>query len=188
MGALSVKGDKSMSQIQCPNCGGYKSEETGKTSILDDPTPWTESEKKGCRNVYLKLVVIIAAISLIPAGWFFVFELVFDNRNDWLAKIVLSLISLVSIPATVLFLGGFCYLFVLWQTNTPRRAVKGVVYSYYCSLCGYKWNWQSGMPLPVVNFRPDLITKGEQRLREQAAADDAAYHAFVEPNLPKFGK
>jgi len=62
------------------------------------------------------------------------------------------------------------------------------VYSI-CKICGNRWSWETDNP-PTVNVRPDLIAMGEQRLREQEAQDaanqEAAYHAFIEPDIQKY--
>jgi hypothetical protein len=53
--------------------------------------------------------------------------------------------------------------------------VVGTIYHYTCSLCGYKWPWRTGEPLPPVQIRPDLIAKGEERLeQERRQWEDAA--------------
>ena len=38
---------------------------------------------------------------------------------------------------------------------------------YRCDLCGYQWQWKPGTPYPSIRVRPDLIAKGEQKLREE---------------------
>jgi hypothetical protein len=50
----------------------------------------------------------------------------------------------------------------------------GEIYHFTCWICGYKWDWQTGTPKPTIKVRPDLIAAGEQRLREEEAAANAA--------------
>lgn len=58
--------------------------------------------------------------------------------------------------------------FIPWAINRNKRIKSGDT-SWYCAcqLCGYRWSWSPGTPLPSVNVRPDLIKAGEQRLREE---------------------
>jgi hypothetical protein len=48
----------------------------------------------------------------------------------------------------------------------PQRKLMAV-HHFECALCGYSWSWAEGEPLPPVTVRPDLISKGSQRLQEE---------------------
>lgn len=41
---------------------------------------------------------------------------------------------------------------------------------YRCDICGYEWKLKRGEVGPEVKIRPDLMHKGEQRLREEEEA------------------
>ena len=57
---------------------------------------------------------------------------------------------------------------IVWAILYAARPKNPPGTKYYkCDLCGYAWYWGPGHPLPSVNIRPDLIAKGEQRLREE---------------------
>ena len=43
-------------------------------------------------------------------------------------------------------------------------------YDFQCVICGYKWNWKEGDPLPQVTVRPDLIHMGEKKLQKEEEA------------------
>ena len=60
------------------------------------------------------------------------------------------------------------YIFGLTDAAEDTK-IEGWVEKYFnaCYLCGYKWEWQVGTPEPSINVRPDLMAKGEQRLREE---------------------
>lgn len=62
-------------------------------------------------------------------------------------------------------------------------------YTFRCLLCGYRWLWSTGQPLPPVQDRPDLRAAGEKRLEaDRAAFDDAAAHYFAEEALRRSGR
>ncbi len=59
----------------------------------------------------------------------------------------------------------------IWLWITWRKKKKITMYKYECRLCGYKWTWRIDQPPPIAfGVRPDLIAKGEQKLKE---AEDA---------------
>jgi hypothetical protein len=47
-------------------------------------------------------------------------------------------------------------------------------YLLECKLCGYKWNARSVSPNVQIQAKPDLIQKGEQKLREEEEMARAA--------------
>lgn len=139
------RGASKMKQVQCPNCGGYRvSEETAYYSdsagkhLANDPTAPT-----GC-----SLLVVAVGVAM------------FMVVQDTTIKIVGILLVLLASGALVGMLG---------LTRMIGSANKGLhrVNKYACLLCGYRWEWHQGDPLPSVTVRPDLIQKGEQRLQAE---------------------
>ena len=145
-------------QVQCPNCGGYKTEEKDRTMTYGAPIPSDESRKKGCHSLWLRSSVFLIIGAVILSMIYFA---MFQQSNARLAPL-----GLVVFLTGALFWSGVLWLMRFWYIRTSSRPVQEVVYSYYCWICGYRWNWRLGTPLPVVNVQPDLIAKGEQRLRE----------------------
>ena len=171
-------------QVQCPNCGGYRTETIRAEPIYGKLVPFTDKEKRarwfgwflfGGAGIPLLLLMScgLAGLNLVGGGGL---------------QGSITLFSLVCFPLFLALIWSGILYFLLFKLSKGTRPVEATIYHYACWLCGYKWNWHLGTPMPEVRVRPDLIAKGEQHLREQAASDDAAYHAFVEPNLPKFGK
>jgi len=157
-------------QVQCPNCGGYKTEEKDRTMTYGAPIPLDESRKKGCHSLWLRSSVFLI-IGVVIVSMIF-----FADHQSTMALFVL----MIYLPGALLG-SGVLWLMRFWYMRTSSRPVEDVVYSYCCWICGYRWNWQSGTPLPVVNVRPDLIAKGEQRLRaEQEAYQDRVAHEMAE--------
>ena len=64
----------------------------------------------------------------------------------------------------LIFLWGLGLLTMLYKQLTKP---KDGSHEYRCDLCGYQWHWKPGTPYPAVSVRPDLIAKGEQKLREE---------------------
>lgn len=132
-----------MSQVQCPNCGGYK---TDAEKIRIDPKTGQKFDWIGCSQVTW-LLVIVSALTTIG----FV-----TNQG-----------ILIALALLLAFLGGPALAF--WSGTKKSQAEKRAydLYKYYCKLCGYRWEWRKGAPPPKVSVRPDLIQQGEQRLEEE---------------------
>lgn len=75
--------------------------------------------------------------------------------NSWTAAI-LVILFMWTIIVPVLYFAAF-YAESKKPPQTPR---------YRCNLCGYIWEQKPGEKLDVT-VRPDLIAKGEQKLREE---------------------
>ena len=63
---------------------------------------------------------------------------------------------------------GLGILIILYK---KRNKPKDGSTSYKCHLCDYAWTWKPGTPSPEIHVRPDLIAKGEKKLRREAAQD-----------------
>lgn len=53
---------------------------------------------------------------------------------------------------------------------------------YECLLCGYKWRWDSNSRYPTVRVAPDLIAKGELKLKAEAEKEQARRNRDLEWN------
>jgi hypothetical protein len=139
---------------QCPNCGGYK---TDAESIMGDETveipyinrfTWLNNISLGCL-IYIGLVI----------GMMFIFgHLSYSNGLS-------------------IFIFGFPLLFAIVipiinnnkikekaQRGEKRRMNRPVAigYHYHCTICGNKWTWFKGDPIPQVTVRPNLIAMANQ--------------------------
>ena len=142
-------------QVQCPNCGGYKTE-TVKVEDVSVKENVTSDERKKNTISWLKAFPVYVAIALVL---FFLGGIIKDT--DPSGSMLCGTFSIVFILIAV-------FMIPYSMTRKTKKIRVGQIYSYYCYLCGYKWSWETGTPLPTVNVRPDLIASGEQRLEEEA--------------------
>jgi len=152
-----------MSQVQCPNCGGYRVS-LEKTEGLN----WSRGTE-WVGTLWLPIIgfVVSAAMLICSGSWGHLEP--FDNLSCLIGIFLL-------------------WMFTWWawgKDKLQRDFSTRKRYSYQCLLCGYQWTWTSGEPMPKVNVRPDLIAKGEQRLRE--AEQDAIAHQMAEDALRRAG-
>jgi len=111
-----------------------------------------------------------------------------EYRFSWWALVLSKIDFVVGFFTTF----GFHLLFLLSRdirailVGKQRNPLKVIGYHYACQLCGYRWIWNTGTPLPKVRVNHDLITRGAQRLEEEAEEErkrqEALYH------LSKLGK
>ncbi len=139
-------------QVQCPNCGGYKTE-TVKVEDVSTKETVSSDERKRNTTTWLKAfpVYIVLGLIFISIGvW------VNDSGN-----------SPFLICGGIFFIVFPLYMIPRSMSQKTKRVRIGQIYNYYCYLCGYKWSWTSGTSLPKVNIRPDLIEQGNQRLEAE---------------------
>ncbi len=142
-------------QAQCPNCGGYK---TNQNVFQIDPT--TGKQPSGGFSLFLKSIIVLFVV-------FGVLSIV--TSEEFLTKALI-----IAFPIFMVF--------ALWQgiSNGKAKQRSYNLYKYQCNLCGYKWEWQHGQPLPKVKVQPDLIAKGEKLLAEKQQQDMAALHHLTQ--------
>ena len=161
-----------MEQIQCPNCGGYRTEITGRQPVRAPGTTPTKGVKQirvGCLALLFGPFIIATAYTVV----FFIYVALSSGLTEVLLyAAIMFLILAVELAVPLL----------VWRSYASAPMVGaqiGTVYHYYCYICGYKWSWETGIPKPDIRIRPDLIAKGEQRLEEerrrQAEAAAAAW-------------
>jgi rubredoxin len=135
-------------QVQCPNCGGYKTE-----------THTTLVDKKSGRPLIIQpqaaMWMIVFATTFCLTG--FLTLVIWKDQSPWLCLGSMFLASII--------------LFVLpiseYGLKRPWSEAGYEVYHYRCYLCGYEWSRREDEPLPPVTVRPDLIAKGAQKLEEE---------------------
>ena len=132
-------GDNMSSQVQCPNCGGYKAT----SAKLMQQSPVSSSQR--IRNIIIYLVLL--GLSIVGVIFF-----------PGLGR------SICGFSAVVFLVVFLTYLF---RSNITIARVVPNAYQFTCTICGYRWEWREGQPWPDVHVRPDLIVKGEQRLEEE---------------------
>lgn len=94
-----------------------------------------------------------------------------ENKIDGGAILLHGFLVLITLGIWIPIL-FFYYLFIY-----PGRAASEDDHMR-CQICGYEW--RRGDPQPEVTVDPDLIAKGEEKLRNDAAA--AAYLAQQQRN------
>jgi len=137
-------------QIQCPNCSGYR------VNVQNQKVITTEEQKKYTNPVsgFFWLGVIILGFSILAA---LSFGVVFGAG----LAIILLLLSVFGRYRAVK--KGTAD----WYMEKVPSVIK---YDYRCEICGFNWTWQSDEPLPEVHIRPGLIAKGAQKLKEEDEA------------------
>lgn len=147
-------------QTKCRNCGGYKTD--AEVVQMDSVTGKKYKPAAGG-----SLLLIFGGIAV-----FFV---------------VITVIHAITAHEGIsIGVGAVAWvLFLSWGGKNATEQRKNLTYDlfhYYCNLCGYRWTWREGSPIPEVNVRPDLIAQGEQRLEEeglQRQQDNAALHYLL---------
>ena len=132
-------------QVQCPNCGGYKTEVTVKyigVGVL--------YEFLGCAVVVLTGVLAGGFV----LWWFYALA----SGNILPPLVATGVLLVVAVVGLILQLSR---LHKQQYHEVPKE------YSYKCHLCGYQWTWRTDEPKPRVTVRPDLIVRGEQKLEEE---------------------
>lgn len=143
-----------MSQVQCPNCGGFRVETTTSTS----------ERKTGITTDFggsQLAVSLLFAVGFVFGGyWAATLGGVFGSIDS---PTFLDTILGIGSIGTGLFIA--LYTIKLYIKNV--RADKVICFHNTCSLCGYKWTQRNNEPLPPVHVQQDLIAKGAQRLEEE---------------------
>jgi len=162
-------------QVQCPNCGGFRVYSEKDNTLEERIAP----AKELLRNSF-----VIPSVIAVPSIIVSVISVYYPS--DLTTGLGVLGIAASVILFVVLFLW---YLWVLVFGNGEFRyqTRTGIYHKYSCNLCGYKWEWLPGKPLPRVHINPDLITKGEQRLareeeerRRQAALEFGSFRKGVD--------
>lgn len=135
--------------IQCPNCGGHKLN-TENREAIKEAKAMPMSFGKALFNaigVLISWAILSKLCSLLLT--------ILVKGISWIPCILFGLLGLVII-----------FYAIPRAANKERRV--GTRYHYYCQLCRYRWVWETGMLLPKVTLRPDLIAIGEQKLEEES--------------------
>lgn len=148
-----------MAQVQCPNCGGYKVET--KATVKIDPESGHQVIE-GAKSCLLLLFVFL----LGPLGALFLFSAALASDQP-ISAVVFGALGIIGLVPTIIITAGIIK--TIKREGGIKKGQKTVKKYYYaCHLCGYEWSRREDEPLPPVTLRPDLILKGEQRLREEA--------------------
>ncbi|MDE3091271.1 MAG: hypothetical protein KGJ80_18035 [Chloroflexota bacterium] len=184
-----------MAQVQCPNCGGYKTDMKIEP-IYGETLPLTHSERKSRWIAWLLFGGF--TIPLIPVYFIALGVLRIVDAMRWtdlsglirlLVFVPMSPFLIGSPPFFLNIIWGAILWFALFKIIKGKQPIKRTIHHYTCWLCGYKWDWEPGTPLPSVTVRPDLIAKGEQRLEEEQrlAEEQARGNAVAQDILRRQG-
>ena len=78
--------------------------------------------------------------------------------------VVEDLHRITCIDIALILAFGVGILIILYKLrNKPKDGSN----EYACRLCKHIWKWKPGTPYPEIHLRPDLIDKGEKRLKEE---------------------
>lgn len=136
-------------QVQCPHCGGFKIDSK---NFRIDPTTGN-SIASGCGKFVLYFMLAVSGYMMVGLFGAFI--------DQWG-------LALFGLGGLILFI--FIITFLKKNRQAEKRAYT--LFKYHCNLCGYNWDWRVGEMLPEVHVRPDLISKGEQRLEEERQQRD----------------
>ena len=135
-------------QVQCPNCGGRKVNVEKKEAIKE-----TKEKRSSFGKALFYVIGVLIAWAIISKLCSSILAK-FAIGISWIPWILSGLLSLVIILNTI-------------PSAASMSRKIGTRYHYHCQLCGYRWKWKTGVLLPTVTIRPDLIARGEQRLEEE---------------------
>jgi hypothetical protein len=140
-------------QAQCPNCGGYKVD--GILTQIDPETGKAIGASNSSAGCWIFAIVVIIAVVILASG------------SVEASRIFLVIVQVSSLLALVLAIP-----YAFWSAHKTKQARKRAhnYFSFSCNLCGYKWQWREGTPLPKVKVQPDLIAAGAIRWEQQVAA------------------
>lgn len=131
------------SRPQCPNCGGYKIDQS--TNRID---PKTGQKVPSAILGPIVLILLLGAVAMCVG-------VATDGGPATGVAIVLMLAI------------GFGAMIWFSMRKSQAEARAYVLHSYYCNICGNRWNLREGESWPEVHVRPNLITKGQERLEEE---------------------
>lgn len=133
-----------MAQIQCPNCGGYKTYETAEN------LPYSERTKRTKKDILV--MTLVGVLCFLGLAAYFVYA-----GGGWVGLLCLggAVLLVILLPFALLDPGYY----------KKTRYVKE--YTNHCELCGYFWKEVA----TNISVRPDLIALGAKRLEEEAAAE-----------------
>lgn len=126
-------------QVQCPNCGGYRVREV--ENVLGSGK-WKKAERTRAFIAWMAMAVPVIVIG----------ALIVNSSPEELVPSITCGAILLAVPTFLVL------------NKTATRIIGKV---HRCDLCGYIWRQLFDEPSPPVTIRPDLIAKGEQRLKEE---------------------
>jgi len=150
-------------QVQCPNCGGYKTET--RTTLVD-----RRSSKPLLIQPQAAMWMIVFSVALCFSG--FITLIVWKDQSPWLCLGSAFLASIILFVLPVAKYGLTSIILFVLSVNRTWSEAGYEVYHHRCYLCGYEWSRREDEPLPPVTVRPDLIAKGEQKLEEEREEEE----------------
>jgi hypothetical protein len=138
-------------QTQCPNCGGYKI--TYQKTPIQQRVLLSDSVRRMGRIIMFIIAVPLLGASVLVMILGFVFGVDLD---------------MCSVGSPVFAVGAVIVLLIAvfnpdWAMTYPK--VIGNIYHFSCDICGYRWEWHEGQPVPPVNLHPGLIAKGSEKFK-----------------------
>jgi transcription elongation factor Elf1 len=133
-------------QFQCPHCSGKKLN----TEIFQIDSKTGSKINSSCGGIALLTILLFIVVGTTSKG---------------------DAISGIGVAAILVY-----FLFLIWDVIKSNQAKKRAynLYSFYCQICGNRWEWAEGTPYPKIKVDLELIAKGNQLLEEQQRQQDAA--------------
>ena len=162
-------------QVQCPNCGGYRTAASSSQYwTIDKIMQAKEPEKQRKTALILWLLFpLVGAIDTIIVGGILAI-VILPIANYFKTGILLPLVILV-FASTVLGIAWAIHGIRndILRINKPeevsvRRQAGRPGKDYSCELCNYQWHLDPGQPNPPTRGNTALMAAGEERLRVQS--------------------
>lgn len=164
-------------QVQCPNCGGFR---VSSTVTYEDPITRQQTVGGTRLGCFLSIVVMVLAFLAVPYAVAFIGFLVIVHKTNPTPADMQNLShhlngptwTTVAVASTIVgtLLLGLLALF-LFHLRRRRKIAKSItVYHSVCDLCGKQWTWDEGKPAPVHQVQSDVIQKGAKKIEEERAA------------------
>ena len=160
-----------MPQVQCPNCGGFR--------INGERISRKPGSDKLFHEALQYIPLLIWGLSRMDNPYWRISHSIL-NWMEWGSLYFSSDIhnfyydyeQMLQTFAWIIGLGfysGIGY----WFYHHWVRYLASYGYDYKCIICGYKWRWKGGDPMPLITVRPDLIHMDEKKLQEEEESETA---------------
>jgi hypothetical protein len=149
----------STEQIQCPNCGGFKTKYMPKDITGSQEKVAEQLPKSNGLLVFAAVLQCLMFLACAVTALMAAMNLTINKEDVPSALAVLAfgmIFSAISFMVTIRKL--------IHSRGSQNEHVATTRHFYECRICGYKWDWSAGEPVPEVTRRPELIEQGSRLL------------------------
>ena len=157
-----------MPQVQCSNCGGFRingeriSRKPGSDKLFHEAYQYIPLIIWSLLGWIIPLVIFSSIFSWMEWGSGSSFTTDLHNFYYDYEQMLHTFAWIIGLG----FYSGIGY----WFYHHWVRNLTLYGYDYTCIICGYKWRWKDGDPMPLITVRPDLIHMSEKKLQEEEEA------------------